>query len=112
MTLPLEDHTGGVDVDERGDTVRGRPPCPSRTVTTPASRPSTTSTASSPSRSKDAPSKLEQASAISDPYDRDLAPSLDDPRHDALDVNADTGGVDPTQVNAKCFHRFIVSLRS
>jgi hypothetical protein len=46
---------------------------------------------------------LEQASAIADPYDRHVAQSLDDPRHDALDVNADTGGVDPTQVNAKYF---------
>jgi hypothetical protein len=64
------------------------------------------STASSPSRSKDVPSKFEQASPISDPFDRHVGQSLDDPRHDAVDVNADTGGVDPTQVDAERFHRF------
>jgi hypothetical protein len=79
---------------------------PSRTVTTPARRSPTASTASSPSRSKDVPSKLEQASPIPEPFDQHVAQSLDNPRHHAVDVNADTGGVDPTQTDAKRFHRF------
>jgi len=44
---------------------------------------------------------LEQASTTFDRYDRHVAQSLDDPRHDALDVNADAGGVNPAKVNAK-----------
>lgn len=40
------------------------------------------------------------------PFDRHVAQTLDDPRHDAVDVDADTREVDLTQVDAKRFHRF------